>query len=197
MLMLPDGTTRSRHEVYLVVDDYNRAVFDLYDLPQGGPHDDLLPIDLLALNALNALGRGQPMTAMTRAWDARNEIAAAVAPVSRERLEDLSKTQRAEQCQKVAAALNLIDDIRGFGWTASAKLFHRLRPNLGPIWDQRMGAWYDPKMDWEPWIAQVYSHVLESGTKKCLIAARKHLGVPLSLLRVWDVLLWQLGGRRR
>jgi hypothetical protein len=197
MLTLPDGTRRSESEVLDAVHDYNRAVFDLFDMPFSGPHDKLRPIDLLALNALNAWGRGQPMTAMTAAWECRADIAAAVAPVSREPLEKLSKKEVGEQSRRVGAALDRIDRISGFGSTASAKLFHRLRPNLGPIWDQRVGQWYDPKMDWEPWVALVYSHVLEPGTRKCLIAARKHLGVPLTLLRVWDVLLWQLRGQVR
>ena len=45
----------------------NPAVFAPFDLPSGGPHDEVLPIDLLALNALNGWGAGQPMTGMTEA----------------------------------------------------------------------------------------------------------------------------------
>lgn len=197
VLTLPDSTTRSLSEVIAAVDTYDRAypaVFDLYDLPSGGPHDELLPIDLLAVNALNGWGSGQPMNGMTTAWLARSDISLLTRPVSREPLEALSDAELDAEAKKVDAALKLIDGLKWFGYTTSAKLFHRLRPNLGPIWDARVEQWYGSSGSWAAWAKRVYAHVREPGTQHCLIAARNHLGRPLSLLRVWDVLLWQLRG---
>jgi hypothetical protein len=111
-----------------------RAVFELYDLPECGPHDEVLPVDLLALNALNVWGRGQPMTAMAEGWNAGPGIARAVSVVSKKSLEKLSERERDEEAEKVGAAIETIDAVPGFGETASSKLFHRMRPNLGPIW---------------------------------------------------------------
>ena len=87
MFTLPDGTKRSLQQILMLIDTYREqypAVFDLYDLPGiCGPHDELLPIDLLSLNAMNAWAGGQPMTWMTEAWKRRNDIANIVKPVSR------------------------------------------------------------------------------------------------------------------
>ncbi|HEX4792373.1 MAG TPA: DUF6308 family protein [Humisphaera sp.] len=198
-LTLPDGTTRSIPEVRAIIDDYRTiapAVFDLYDLPNGGPHDEVLAIDLLAPNALNTWGAGQPMSAMTEAWRRRDEIADVVRPVSKSSLEDLDDAQLTLEVQKVGDALDVIDSIRGFGSTASAKLFHRLRPNLGPIWDNRVAGWYatSVKEPWVPWVKRVYDQVRAPGTLSCLLAMRAHVGRTLSVLRIWDIILWQLKG---
>lgn len=192
MLILPNGKRISQAAVLKAVDIYEPAVFRLYDLPDYGPHDEVKPVDLLSLNALNVWGSGQPMTAMASAWNSRKKIARMVAPVSRKPLEQLSDRQLDEEAKKVEAAIEAIDAIRGFGWTASTKLFHRMRPNLGPIWDRRVRVWYDVKVDWATWVKQVYRDVLRPGTNACLVAARSRLGVRISLLRVWDVLLWAM-----
>lgn len=193
MLTLPDGNRISQASVTKTLRWYERAVFHFYDLPEGGPHDKVLPIDLLSLNALNVWGRSQPMTAMTNGWSRRAGIERAVGAVSREPLEKLTAKQRNAEAEKVAKAIERIDAIPRFGWTASTKLLHRMRPNLAPIWDSRMGNWYDSRIEWLPWIRTVYDHVLDDGTRATLSAARKHLEFPrLSLLRMWDILLWLL-----
>lgn len=200
-LTLPDGTKRSMPEVLAIIDAYRKgdpAVFDLYDLAHGGPHDDVLPVDLLALNALNAWGGGQPMTAMTNAWFQRKEIAAIATPISKSPLEELKPDEVATEAQKVGAALDMIDGIKGYANTATSKLFHRLRPNLGPIWDGRVGQWYQSSLkdSWGTWAKRVYDQVLVPETLECLIAGRKHIGHELSVLRIWDVVLWQARGSK-
>ena len=193
LLTLPDGTKRTLAVVLDAAMGYARnypAVFDLYDRPNGGPHDDVLPIDILAPNALNAWGSGQPMTAMTEAWAARERISRVVAPISQQPLEQLSDALVAAEVEKVGAALDIIDAIPWYGSTATSKFFHRLRPNLGPIWDARVGKWY-PEKDWARWVERVYAEVRDEGTQSCLIAARDRVDPSLSLLRVWDLLLWQ------
>jgi len=196
-LRLPDGTRRSLDDVIGSVIGYAEnypAVFDLYDLPQGGPHNEVLPIDLLALNALNAFGNAPPMTAMTNAWIARYDIALMIDPITSKPLEELEEAQISIESEKVGAAMDAIDKISGYGSTATSKLFHRLRPNLGPIWDKKVGIWYAQHgrdNDWQPWVTRVYADVREPGTQRCLIAARERINKPLSLLRIWDLLLWQ------
>src|SRR5215213_6597946 len=123
VLTLPDGSARSlgvvRDEVIAYAENYP-AVFHLYDFPSGGPHDEVLPIDVLAPNALNAWAGSPPMTAMTEVWKVRGEIARAVAPVSREPLEELSDAQVAAEVPKVGAALDFIDAIPGYGSTTAS-----------------------------------------------------------------------------
>jgi hypothetical protein len=194
-LVLPDATTLSRAEALAVLDCYARtwpAVFDLYDLPSAGPHDEVLPIDVLAPNALNAWGNGQPMTAMTNAWAERHRIAEVVRPISTRPLEHLTDVEADVEADKVGVALDFIDSIRGYGNTTAPKFLHRLRPNLGPIWDDKIYSWYGKSGPWTAWVKRVYAHVREPDTQGCLIAARAHLGKELSLLRLWDMLLWQL-----
>jgi len=200
MLKLPDGRRLTRHEVVGRVHEYATTwpcVFDLYDRPDGGPHDELLPIDLLALNALNGWGGGQPMTAMSEAWVKREEIAATVRAISSDPLEVIDEERLDGEAALVATAYKVIGGVYGFGDTTASKLLHRLRPNLAPIWDKRVGQWYDAKEDWGPWARRIYRHVREPGTVACLLAAREQLGCQLSLLRIWDVLLWQLSDRTR
>jgi hypothetical protein len=194
-LTLPDATILSEAEVLAVLDCYARAwpaVFDLYDLSCGGPHDEVMPIDVLAPNALNAWGNGQPMTAMTGAWAERHRIAEVVRPISKQPLEQLSDAEVNAEADKVGTALDFIDSIRGYGDTTAPKFFHRLRPNLGPIWDDKIYSWYGKSPTWTGWVKQVYAHVRLPGTQDCLIAGRAHLGKELSVLRLWDMLLWQL-----
>src|SRR4051812_20294898 len=117
MLKLPDGRTLSRDAAIAAVDDYAQnwpCVFELYDLPSGGAHDDLLPVDLLALNALNAWGGGQPMTAMTAAWVEREKIGAAVRSISSEPLEKIDESRLDAESERIAAAIEVVDAIRGY-----------------------------------------------------------------------------------
>jgi hypothetical protein len=76
-LKLPQNQERlTLTEVLAVIDRYRRnnpAVIDLYDLTNHGPHDEILAIDLLSLNALNAFGNGA-MSAMTSMWERRSDV---------------------------------------------------------------------------------------------------------------------------
>lgn len=195
MLILPNGKRLSDEAVFVAIDEYARnsgSVFDLYDEPSGGVHDEVLPIDILAPNALNAWGRGQPMSGMSEAWKRREHIAAVVRRISSTPIEDLADSHLHEQAARVASAIELILKIPYYGWTTATKLLHRLRPNLAPIWDSRVGEWYDDGEGWAPWVQRIYGQVREPGTLSCLMAARERLQRPLTLLRVWDILLWQL-----
>lgn len=195
-LVLPAGEELTLAQVRGLVADYSRdcpAVFDLYDRSNLGPHDDLLPIDLLAVNALNAFGPAQPMTPMTVAWQSRDAITSVVAAITRRELKTLTAAELAAAADTVSDALVVIDGLHGFGSTASTKLLHRLRPNVTPIWDTKVGHLYPDRAydDWRVWVRRVYADVLAEPNRTCLEWVRAELpGFP-PILRVWDVVLWQ------
>ena len=143
MLTLPDGRALNRDDVFAAIDDYCKrwpAVFALYDLSNPGPHDEVLPVDVLAPNALNAWGKGQPMTAMTAAWLAKDRIERAVRPISKTPLEELDDSALAIEARSVGSALDVIDEIKGYGNTATSKFFHRFRWANPPSNSQRRHA---------------------------------------------------------
>jgi hypothetical protein len=92
-LKLPNNEVLADDEVRETLSRYQNdcpAVLDLFDATIGEPHDELLPIDVLSLNALNAFGAGSPMTAMTAAWVDREKVTAAVKPITKVKLESLT-----------------------------------------------------------------------------------------------------------
>lgn len=196
ILSLPNGDLLSTADVREILGAYMRecpAVLDLYDGTNLGPHDELLPIDVLAVNALNAFGpRAMPMTPMTAVWVRRHAIESRVGPITRLEIERLSQAEIEGALPLVVDALVEIDDVRGFGSTATTKLLHRLRPNITPIWDTRVEKWYpeEAKQDWTPWLRRVLSDVVAN--RACLEAERDRLPYRLPLVRVWDIVLWQL-----
>lgn len=192
---LPDGRLLSQAEVAGTIADYRQqypAVLDLYDLPQGGPHDRISALDILAINALNGFGPRPPMTPMTELWLNRQSVESAVAPITSAPLESLSDSELAREAQTLAHALHTVGQIRGFGDTSSSKLIHRLRPNIAPIWDERVGRWYGTSGGWLPWLERVYSQVRAPDNLSCLLKVRDALDVQLPILRLWDIVLWQL-----
>src|SRR5580658_10522099 len=91
-LRLPDGSRLPARRVALILRNYvkdNPAVLDLYDRTNEGPHDEVRPVDLLSLNALNAFIGSAPMTPMTALWRRRREIEVAISSVTRHPIEDL------------------------------------------------------------------------------------------------------------
>ncbi len=198
---MPNRLIISDSRVRDVLAAYHRefpAVLDLFDGTNPGPHDELLPIDVLAVNALNAFGaRTAPMTPMTEAWIRRDAIARRVASITRNSIEVLAQADRESQLAPITDALIEIDNIPGFGETATTKLLHRLRPNVVPIWDSRVQQWYpEPEYvrSWTNWLRRVYGDVLGDENRACLEGAKSVLRVCVSILRVWDILLWQIGG---
>lgn len=198
-ITLPDRAVLSDADARGTIRTYLRdcpAVIDLYDATNPGPHDELLPIDILAINALNAFGgRVPPMTPMTAAWGHRHAIGAQAAAITHTNLEQLSPRELELQLPLLRHALVEIDGVRGFGSTATTKLLHRLRPNITPIWDSRVEQWYpeaDYRESWVLWLRRVFADVLAPGNRACLEMVRQELPSRLPLLRIWDILLWQL-----
>jgi len=196
---LPDGRRLPYTDVQATVEQYRTAypaVLDLFDQTNPGPHDEIMAIDLLALNALNAFGG--PIRPMTSMWQQRQEIVQNIPEITTAPLENLTEQQIECALPTIDKVIKQIDSVRGFGDTATSKLFHRLRPNVGAIWDSRVEGWYPPTGSrggpgsWIPWLRTVYSQVREPESRECLQAVQRSLDVPLSLLRIWDIVLWQL-----
>lgn len=198
-LALPSGRVMPLAKVSATLAAYHRdypAVLDLYDRTNPGPHDQLLPLDVLAVNALNAFGsRRSPMKPMTDVWSRRGSVERAVAPVTKAPIETLVESEVESQVPLISDALRAIDEVPGFGETASTKLLHRLRPNVVPIWDSLVSKWYPEReyqASWSAWLRRVYADIREGNNRTCLLAAREAFERQLPILRVWDILLWML-----
>jgi hypothetical protein len=192
--VLTENQVRDRLSAY---QDDCPAVLALYDVTNPGPHDELLPSDLLSINALNAFGRHVfPMTPMTAAWVQRRDIQALITPITRRDFEQLTPAEIESELPLLRDALNRIAHVKGFGDMAASKLLHRLRPNIAPIWGSWVGEWYpesEYKDSWVLWLRRVYADILASENRACLELVRQELPRRLPLQRIWDILLWQLG----
>ena len=193
-IKLPDGREITYKQADAAVMDYvsstNHAAFQLYDLTNDGPHNEIRPIDVLSLNALNAFTGSSPMAAMENLWRNKGKVETAVREVSRKPLDDFSEKQLPSEVGRLCEVLDVMLSIELWGHTRVSKLLHRLRPNIAPIWDQFIGKWYAKHKRWPEFIAAVHTDVL--GPNRVLLRRieKKH-GIPV--LRVWDILLWKLG----
>lgn len=198
MITLPNGMRLSEARARTTFSSYvqdHAAVLDLYDGTNPGPHDAVLPVDLLALNALNAYVGSAPMTPMSELWYAAGDVNQAVARVTKRELSDLSDGELPSVVTSIVDAITAVEQVRGYrtGGTRAAKLLHRLRPDVVPIWDVLVGEWYGgARRTWCDYIRAVFRDVRRGPNQRCL----QRLPVPerprLSLLRRWDILLWKL-----
>lgn len=197
-ITLPNETKIDSREAGKTVQAYLRdhaAVLDLYDGTNAGPHDDILPVDLLALNALNAYIGTAPMTPMEALWKRAPSIHPYVAAITTREIQDLSDSDVKAEIPKIVAALQEIDRTDGYGGggTRTAKVLHRLRPNVVPIWDALVGEWYHGSTQpWDKYLQDVFRDVRRPENlmflKSIPIPSRYGLGI----LRRWDILLWKL-----
>jgi hypothetical protein len=197
VIKLPNGESVSTEEAVVAVKNYQAgnysAAFDLYDRPCSGPHDELLAIDILSLNALNVFrGRG-PMTPMAALWEKRGEINKIIAGITKRKLELSTEAEIDDELPRLEEALEFIDSVHYCGETVASKLLHRLRPNIAPIWDVKVKKWYSrfERKTWVSRLKEVFKDVLEN--RNCLEMVRADTCLQeLPILRIWDVLLWQL-----
>lgn len=200
-LTLPGGVLLPDEEAITTVLQYldeNEAVFALYDATNSGDHDEVTATDLLSLNALNAYRGPVPVaTVMTSMWLERADVALLVQQIPTAKVEELTDAERARILPLVCNALRRAERVRYFGGggTRVAKLLHRLRPGLIPIWDVRVGEWYGgPRQTWTSFISDVWGDVTTPENASSLAAIR-HATIPsLTPLRVWDILLWMRVG---
>lgn len=200
---LPDNTKLDLHVGLEIIKAYltdQAPVLDLYDGTNPGPHDDVSPVDLLALNALNAFNRTPPMTPMAELWYRAGEIRPYVAVITKREISDLSELELKAEIPKIVRALGEIEKTKGYrsGGTRTAKLLHRLRPNIVPIWDVLIGEWYGGSVQsWSGYLHAVASDVRRRENLLFL----KSIPIPspyrLGILRRWDILLWKLRYDRR
>jgi hypothetical protein len=175
--------------------DNHAAAIDLYDGTNTGPHNEIRPVDLLALNALNAYVGTAPMTPMEALWKRAKMVQPLVAAITLRKFEELSQAEVKREVPKISAALAEIEKTTGFGGggTRAAKLLHRLRPNIVPLWDALIGEWYGGStQEWPDYLHAVYQSLWDGENLEFL----KSLSIPLPYeiwtLRRWDILLWRL-----
>lgn len=201
-LYLPDASKLSLDDAVATVEEYIRkspAVLDLYDRTNPGPHDDVTACDVLAVNALNGyMQRMGPMTPMTELWMRRHWISEAAKRITMVDHELLGDTEFSRQIPLIDLALSEIEKSKWVGYTGSAKLLHRLRPNIVPIFDQTIRRyWYRslPDCSWSEYLKFIFGFIRDSETRTCLSAMQVQLtsqiGIRLPTLRIWDIVLWQ------
>jgi hypothetical protein len=197
-VLLPTGLKMSVDHSEAIVRKYladHAAVSDLYDGTNPGPHDDVTPMDVLALNALNAFVGAAPMDPMAALWGKRTAIQNQIAKVNLSRLDvtDLTGDEVRSETDKVSQVLTLIEHTHGWGPTRAAKLLHRLRPGLVPIWDELVGEWYGCRAQpWPEYLQAVFSDVRREPTRNALHAMQGRCCPHLTALRIWDIILWKL-----
>ena len=175
--------------------DNHAAAVDLYDGTNTGPHNEIRQVDLLALNALNAYVGTAPMTPMEALWKRAKLVQPLVAVITPQKFEELSEAEVEAQVPKIYAALAEIERTNGFGGggTRAAKLLHRLRPNIVPIWDALIGEWYGGSTQpWPDYLRAVYRSVREGENLEFLKSVSVPLPYEIWTLRRWDILLWRL-----
>ena len=195
-LRLPNGKTISVGKARKKVKAYSvesATAIEFFDRSRASAPGLITATDLLSLGALNALGNS-PLKVMDELWQKRHDLQPLVDEIPLEGLVELEAAGTLVKAQdKVVVALDEICSIHqwGGGGTRSAKFLHRLRPNVAPIWDVRVGAWYDgPGEQWESFVPRVHQDVLNNHEQ--LAAIRDGILPDLHLLRVWDILLWSL-----
>lgn len=201
-LTLPaDRAVLTDSEVLGVIADYRRvnpAVIDLFDLTNRGPHDEIEAIDILSLNALNAYSyRAGRMTPMSNMWERRSQVQVKISAITRTPVEQLADAEVENELRKIQAALGEISSVSGFGGfsTTAYKFLHRMRPNIAPIWDREVGEWYPTRrgnISGYTYPSRVLADVRSAGNLVCIQAVRKQLDVDLTLVRIWDIILWRL-----
>ena len=197
-ILLPTGMKVSVDHCAAIVRKYltdHAAASDLYDGTNPGPHDDVTPMDVLALNALNAFVGTAPMEPMSALWGKRTAIQNKIAQVSLSRSDvtGLTDDEVRSETDKIGQVLTLIEHTHGWGPTRAAKLLHRLRPGLVPIWDELVGEWYGGwAQPWPDYLQAVFSDVRREPTRGALLAIQGRCCPHLSALRIWDIILWKL-----
>jgi len=203
-LVLPDRRKIPLDQAYEQIKCYERMVVALFDRTNTGPHDQLEPIDLLSLNALNAFVGSNPTSAMAELWVKRKRVEAVTAGITKQPIESLSDKLLASEISKIAGWFRGVEDIRFWkGGVRSSKLFHRLRPNVGAIWDKKVSSWYPRNINdknWVPWLRRVFHDLRQNrialGAIQKRLRSDPEIELFLYLPRIWDILLWSLAPSR-
>lgn len=202
-MLLPGNHPLPLPQAIAHLHDYPQAIVHLYDGLHPGPHDPIQPCDVTSLAALNVYVGGGA-TAMAHLWSARQHIEALVQQVPHTPLQLLAPAGRATVVAQLNAVLMHMGGIPGWGGTGvlATKLLHRLRPNVAPIWDRFAGEeWFDQHTndaDWVPWLTAVHDEILREENRSELehmstVVCPALFGVELSIVRVWDIILWSEG----
>jgi len=176
-----------------VLDDYwttYSAVWDLFDATVGKAHDEITPLDVLSLNALNAWGPNRPMEAMESLWQRRVDVAMLLAEVPTKPAVEMSAAELSVAIETLERTADFVWDLDGWGDTSTAKLLHRMRPSLAPIWDRYVDRFYGmAKADYGDYYRSALDEVLQHADL-LKIAVDGSIHSEISIVRAWDILLW-------
>ncbi|HEX2050901.1 MAG TPA: DUF6308 family protein [Actinomycetota bacterium] len=156
-----------------------------FDTAGENPHNELTNDDVLALNFLSA-----PIGPMT--YRCLMELRPRIASCLHKLSPQLHLWQLQSQAYEDANALwKLLMDVRNIGHVRASKLMARKRPNLMPILDKNVSAFFDGRTSsfWEP-----LGKTLQDAELRARIEIRlRPPGVDtseLSLLRILDIAIW-------
>jgi hypothetical protein len=201
ILFLPDSSRITQETTVTIITDYisdSGSAIDFYDKSIPLPfHDEINEMDILSLNALNAFAGIPPMTAMDTMWQKKTSIEKFLKEVPTEELEYFKNNLDAivKPLNKVLLEMNKVAHW-GCPGTRATKLLHRLRPNTMPIWDKWIGTWYYGKdYEWNIFLNEIFKDVLRN--IECLKNVKNicFKDFNISILRIWDIILWQNGNR--
>lgn len=168
-----------------------------YDGTNSGPHNELEIVDLLALNALNAYAGAQPAEVMSNQWAQKDKIDLLIPAITTQNVADLEEHVVEREKKKIQRLLNKIEEARLWGGagTRTAKLAHRLRPNIIPLWDSFVGEWYSgPQQEWPSYLDDSLADIVRNNKelKKLATLVLEETAVRISIVRVWDIVLWSV-----
>ena len=207
MIRARDGSSLTDLAATQLVEHYltdHSAIVDMFDRTNvGPPRDEIEQIDVFAPSVLNAYY--QPANAMSSLWNRRRLVEPFIVGITKD---DFSSILQSGQLDAVRATvvqlLTFVNDSRnvpyfGGSGTCTAKFCHRLRPNVVPIWDHWVGTCYDgPRQAWDTFVRDVYADVAANLDALIRLQANVEakIGLKLSVLRIWDVILWTSSGDR-
>jgi len=148
-ILLPKGAGLTIYEAEATVRRYlidQAAAVELYDRTNPGPHDEVTPTDLLALNALNAFVRTAPMEPMAALWSRRSAIHDLIRRVGLTHADVTSLNDDEvwlRDRQDIPGSGSHRSDARmGWGRYPNCETAPPAPSGLVPIWDELVGEWY-------------------------------------------------------
>jgi len=200
-IALPDKIEITTQEASGYLRKYWREValpvYGLFDATLTGPKNRVEPIDILSLNVLNVFGAGNPMSSMAVLWkrENRKKIEELLTEVTPEPIENIDGSERNRAAIALERITCYVEKLDGWGPTSAAKLTHRFRPGLAPLWDTFVNRYYQLPVE-TPWneYYRVAMDCIAWNTDGLLAVLESALdSFPqrrISIVRLWDIILW-------
>lgn len=172
----------------------NSAVWDLFEQPLDHARNEFEPMDITALNALNAR---MTMSDMTSFWsDPRRtgQWEQLLRAVPGGDVTEMSESERTDAARALGALADSIHTVSDWSNTRIGKLLYRMRPGLAPIYDKVVGDYYRYRPEWKTW-HEWYELVMGQVTEQAdglrqAVAGLDERYRRISPIRAWDILLW-------